>query len=94
MNFTVPSGGIAYNVNGYTLHRCLHLPVDPEKLVTDMTEEKQVELSKKLPHLLMLIIDKRSMISSDLFAGTGRNMRHCVYNQQNQQEKWGVCPLC
>ena len=53
-----PSGGAAYNVGGCTLHRCLNLSVDPEKLAKDLTAEKQEELSVQLRNLLMLIIDE------------------------------------
>ena len=28
----VPTGGAAYNIGGCTLHRCLNLLVDPEKI--------------------------------------------------------------
>jgi hypothetical protein len=88
-----PSGGAAYNVGGCTLHRCLNLSVDPEELAKDLSAEKQEELSLKLQHLLMLIIDERSMISSALLAAAERNVRQCVFGQQNQNERWGGVPV-
>ncbi len=78
-----PSGGAAYNVGGCTLHWCLNLSVDPEELAKDLSTEKQVELSEQLQNILMLIIDERSMILSELIAGAERNVRHCAFRQQN-----------
>ena len=41
----------------------------------------------------MLIIDKRSMILLALLAATERNVRHCVFGHQNQNELWGGAPV-
>ena len=41
----------------------------------------------------MLIIDERSMISSGLLTAAERNVRHCVFGQQNQKELWGGIPV-
>ena len=88
-----PSGGAAYNVGGCTLHRCLNLSVDAEKLCSDLTPEKQDELTGQLRNLLMLIIDERSMISSMLLAGAERNVRHCAFGKQNMTEQWAGIPV-
>ena len=97
MNDTVhvaaPSGGAAYNVGGCTLHRCLNLQVDAKELSTPLKDEKQDELKEKLQHLLMLVIDEQSMISSGLLGTAERNIRHCVYGGQNQTELWGGVPV-
>jgi len=90
---TAPSGGAAYNVQGCTLHRGLSLSVNPEKLTQPLSEDSQIELSKKLERLLILIVDERSMINSQLIAGAERNLRHCVFGQQNQTEEWGGIPV-
>lgn len=37
----------------------------------------------------MLIINKRSMISSQLLGAAERNVRDCAFGQQNQHEVWG-----
>jgi hypothetical protein len=88
-----PSGGAAYNVGGCTLHRCLKLSVDPRELAKDLNADKQAELARQIENMLMLIIDERSMISSGLLAAAERNVRHCVYGQQNQKELWGGIPV-
>jgi hypothetical protein len=88
-----PTGGAAYNVQGCTLHRCLRLSVDSTQLSRPLSDDKQVELASELERLLMLIVDERSMLSSKLIAAAERNLRHCVYGQQNQMEKWGGVPV-
>ena len=88
-----PSGGAAYNVQGCTLHRCLSLSVDTKALSKPLPEERQYELAKQLTDMLMLIIDERSMLNSKLIAAAERNIRHCVYGQQNQKERWGGVPV-
>ncbi len=70
MNDTVkvgaPSGAAAYNVKGSTLHRLLGISVSrPEEKVTGTALEN---LQECLKHLLCLIIDERSMLSSKALA--------------------------
>ena len=88
-----PSGGAAYNVSRCTLHQCLNIAIDMKELAKSLNEDKQAELALKIQNMLMLIIDERSMISSGLLAAAERNIRHCVYGQQNQQELWGGIPV-
>ena len=88
-----PTGGAAYSVQGCTLHRCLSLSVNIKTLSEPLNEVRQHELSQKLTEMLMLIIDERSMLNSKLLAASERNIRHCVYGQQNQNETWGGLPV-
>ena len=95
MNDTVkvgaPSGAAAYNVQGSTLHRLLGISVSrPEEKVTGTALEN---LQECLKHLLCLIIDERSMLSSKVLAAAERNVRHSVYKGQNSGEKWGGVPV-
>ena len=41
----------------------------------------------------MLMIDERSMLNSNLIGAAERNLRHCVFGQQNQIEQWGGIPV-
>ena len=43
--------------------------------------------------MLMSIVDKRSMINSSLFGATERNVRQCIYGQQNIGKLWGRLPV-
>ncbi len=82
-----PSGAAAYNVQGSTLHHLLRINVSrPEEKVTGTVLEN---LQERLKHLLCLIIDERSMLSSKALAAAERNVRHSVYKGQNGGEIWG-----
>ncbi len=81
------SGAAAYNVQGSTLHRLLGISVSrPEEKITGTALEN---LQERLKHLLCLIIDERSMLSSTVLAAAERNVRHFVYKGQNSGEIWG-----
>ncbi len=82
------SGAAAYNIQGSTLHCLLVINVSrPEEKVTGAVLENMQE---HLKHLLCLIIDERSMLSSKVLAAAERNVRHSVYKGQNSGEIWGV----
>jgi len=95
MNDTIkvgaPSGAAAYNVQGSTLHRLLGISVSrPEEKITGTALEN---LQERLKHLLCLIIDERSMLSSKVLAAAERNVRHAVYKGQNGGEIRGGVPV-
>jgi hypothetical protein len=82
-----PSGAAAYNVQGSTLHRLPGISVSrPEEKNTGTALEN---LQECLKHLLCLIIDERSMMSSKILAAAERNIQHSVYKGQNSGEIWG-----
>ncbi len=58
-----PTGSAACNVGGCTLHCCLNLSVDSNDLTKDLSTDKQEELAQKIKHVLILITDKKNMIS-------------------------------
>jgi hypothetical protein len=88
-----PSGGAAYNVKGCTLHRGLDIAVDSRVLSKPLSDERQQKLATQLERLLMLVVDERSMLSSEIIAAAERNVRHCIYGQQNTSEYWGGLPV-
>jgi hypothetical protein len=95
MNDTIkvgaPSGAAPYNVQGSTLHRLLGISVSrPKEKLTGTALEN---LQECLKHLLCLIIDERSMLSSKVLATAERNVRHSVYKGQNSGEIWGGVPV-
>ena len=60
------SGAAAFNVQGSTIHNLLGVRVtNPEKGLTEITKSRLLE---QLERLLLLIIDKRSMINSKVLA--------------------------
>jgi hypothetical protein len=95
MNDTVkvgaPSGAAAYNVQGSSFHRLLVISVSrPEEKLTGTALEN---LQECLKHLLCLIINEGSMLSSKVLAAAERNVRHSVYKGQNSGEIWGGVPV-
>jgi hypothetical protein len=62
----------------------------PEEKVTGTALEN---LQECLKHLLCLIIDERSMLSSKVLAAAERNVRHFVYKGQNGGEIWVGVPV-
>jgi hypothetical protein len=62
----------------------------PEEKVTGTALEN---LQERLKHLLCLIIDERSMLSSKVLAAAERNIRHPVYKGQNGGDIWGGVPV-
>ncbi len=95
MNDTIkvgaPSGAAAYNVQGSKLHCLLVINVSrPEDKLIGAALENMHECLK---HLLCLITDERSMLSSKVLAAAERNVRHFVYKGQNSGEIWGGVPV-
>ena len=91
VQIAAPSGAAAYNVQGSTIHNLLGVRVHkPEKEMTEKTREK---LLNQLERLLVLIIDERSMVSSNVLAAAERNTRNCIYRGQNSNELWGGLPV-
>jgi hypothetical protein len=73
------------------LHRLLGINVSrPEDKLTGTVLEN---LQEHLKHLLCLIIDEQSMLSSKVLAAAERNVRHSVYKGQNSGEIWGGVPI-
>ncbi len=95
MNDTVTVGATsraaAYNIQGSTLHRLLGISVSrPEEKVIGTALEN---LQECLKHLLCLIIDEQSMLSSKALAAAERKVRYSVYKGQNSGEIWGGLPV-
>ena len=86
-----PSGSAAYNVKGCTLHSLLSINVQvPWK---SLDEKRKAELRKKLSNLLVLMIDERSMLNSQVTFAAEEHVRECAYNGHNYKERWGGAPV-
>ena len=86
-----PSGGAAFNVKGSTLHKLALIKV--RKPWEKLSSNDQDKLRKTLKRLLILIIDERSQISSQVIAAAERNVRQNVYSGNNQEQYWGGIPV-
>ena len=86
-----PSGSAAYNVKGCTLHSLLGINVQtPWK---SLNEERKKDLRKKLKELLVLMVDERSMLNSNVTYGAEEHVRECAFNGHNFRERWGGVPV-
>ena len=86
-----PSGAAAFNVRGCTLHRLLG--IDTNSPSKKMSKERLKSLQKSLMDMLVLMIDERSMINSDVMAATENNLRLAVFGGQNSKEYFGGLPV-
>jgi hypothetical protein len=50
-------------------------------------------MQEHLKHLLCLIIDEQSMLSSKVLAAAERNVQHSVFKGQNSGGIWGEVPV-
>ena len=50
-------------------------------------------MKSKLKHVVMLIIDERSMVESVTMKQAENNIRQSIYNRQNEEETWGGIPI-
>ena len=90
VQIAAPSGAAVFNVQESTLHSLLNIGVaNPEKEISERKEQLRAQLQR----LLILVINKRSMISSKVLAVAERNTRICIYNGQNSTELWGGLPV-
>ena len=69
-----PTGASACNINGKTIHSQFGL--NPFNLSRDLSRTKQLQLKNELKRALILIIDERSMISSEILSATERNLKN------------------
>ena len=86
-----PSGCAAYNVNGTTLHTLLGLNVQTP--YAQPNQEMDKLLKDKLHHLLVLMVDEVSLLTSQVTFGAEDHLRKCVYNGHNNKETYGGVPV-
>ena len=86
-----PSGGAAYNIGGCTVHRLLGIDVGTPWM--KMNDKKRKILHDKLKRLLVLIIDERSQLSSEVVGAAESHVRQCAFGGSNQTQVWGGVPV-
>ena len=69
-----PTGASACNINGKTIHS--HFGLNPFNLSRDLSRTKQLQLKNELKRALIIIIDERSMISSEILSATENNFKN------------------
>ena len=86
-----PSGGAAFNVGGETIHSLLEVAV--HRPWQNISESKQNILKQKLRHLLVLIIDERSQLSSKVIASAEEHVKNCAFNGHNKNSYFAGIPV-
>lgn len=88
---SAPTGASAYNIGGSTCHKQFGLHV--QNLTKDLSDATKMDLCAKLKHILVLIIDERSLLSMEVLGACERNTRQCCHGGLNTNSPWGKIPV-
>ena len=90
-----PTGTAAFNVGGETFHHWLELKVsNREYNLGGMSREKRKRLVGRLRHLLCLIVDERSLVSSQLLGTAEATISETAFNGGHVKDlSWGGIPV-
>ena len=89
-----PTGVAAYNVGGSTIHNCLKQGINDKSYIPgSMKETQSLALRRKFQSLLAIIIDERSMLSSQLFGTLCQKIQETIYEGRSKTEPWGGLPV-
>jgi PIF1-like helicase len=90
---TGPTGSSAFNVFGETLHRFLKLGIKGEYKPNSMSAASQNALTERFNHLLCLIIDERSLLTSNLLGSTSQILSETIFHGSKRHELFGGIPI-
>ena len=76
---TAPTGVVAYNVHGHTLHSLLSIPVRGE--FRDMEGQRLHTLQESLAGVRYIVLDEMSMVGRKLFGQMDRILRQAFPHQ-------------
>ena len=90
-----PTGAAAANVGGETVHALLKQSIDNGGAYqpNSMNEFKRKELVRRFKMLLALIIDERSLLSSNLFGSAQQTLSETIYDGFLNSHEWGGLPV-
>ena len=86
-----PTGASAYNVGGETLHR--KWSINPHKPSQELGKEAAENLKRKHKRTLAVVIDERSMLTSDGVGAAERNSAATAHGGSHDNEDWGGIPV-
>ena len=86
-----PTGNAAFAVGGKTIHS--FFKISPATINKPMRETQQQQLMEDVLHLLMIIIDERSLLSQEVLGAAERNCRLCAHKGKNPDKPWGGVPI-
>lgn len=90
---TGPTGSSAFNAFGETLHRFAGLGIRGEYKPNTLKLASQERLRARCKHLLCLIIDERSLLSSQLLGSTAQVISEVIFDGAKRKEMLGGLPV-
>lgn len=88
-----PTGTAAFNVAGETLHRFNAQGIRGEYMPYSLGGKAKQRLLDRCKHLLCLIIDERSLLSSKLLGTTAQIVSETIFNGSKSNELFGKIPV-
>jgi hypothetical protein len=88
-----PTGTAAFNANGETLHRLTLQGIGSEYMPNTLSDAKQSILRGRFKHLLCLIIDERSLLTSKLLGSASQIISETIFEGSNINDLWGGLPV-
>ena len=88
-----PTGTSAFNAFGETLHQLTCQGIGSEYTPNSMTDTKRQLLTSRYKHLLCLIIDERSLLTSRLLGTTAQVISETIFHGCNSEQLWGGLPI-
>jgi PIF1-like helicase len=88
-----PTGTAAFNANGETLHNATKLGIREEYKPFSMSDAKRRQLCEKFKHLLCLIIDERSLLSSKVLGSTAQVLSETIFEGGTADQVLGALPV-
>jgi len=90
VKIAAPTGAAAYNVGGETVHRTWG--INPHKPSQELGKKATKRLKASSKHILLIVMDERSMLTADVMGAAERNTAKTVHNGSHDSEDWGGVP--
>ena len=88
-----PTGTSAFNAFGETLHQLTCQGIGSEYTPNSMSDTKREVLTNRYKHLLCLIVDERSLLTSRLLGTTAQVISETIFHGCNSEQLWGGLPI-
>jgi PIF1-like helicase len=88
-----PTGTAAFNANGETLHSLTAQGIAENYVPFSISDAKKKMLCEKFKHLLCLIVDERSMLTSKLLGNTSQILYETIFNGTGIDDILGGLPV-
>ena len=86
-----PTGTAAFNINGETCHSAFGIRVNDK--AKELSKQKQKKMIDKFQKTLIVMVDERSLLSSEVLGGMETNASKTVHGGGHFEEDWGGIPI-